>query len=169
VAPQLTEPGIKYCPPIVPVNHCRLLIINQHFVGDTAKVGKRLHQRPIRMVGVQPRHGNHVERSTKAQRVDCQIHGLLDTTNGEPLLSPIVLQLLARCGLEPYRARFYPLLAQRLDKIANTGIASGVSCALQLPEYHRRVPDIVGKQRVYLCGEGIKFTAAYTVFTRWRL
>jgi len=84
------------------LEHGRLLIVDQHLVGHAGEPGKAAHQRFVGVLGVLAGRRPEVKAPRIAQRIDRETHLLRHTGDLGDHLAPVVLQLLARRGLETH-------------------------------------------------------------------
>ena len=125
-----------------------LLIIHQDLTGYPAEVFETLDQAFVGVFGVLAGHRYEMKAARIAQGVDREMHFLRAAGRQRAVFSPVVLQLLARRGLEAHRR---PRLAQRSlgpDVIAQDARLPAVTLLLDLAQNYRCVPHSRGQQPI---------------------
>src|SRR5712691_9129515 len=121
-------------------DHLGLLIIDQDLTGYAAEVFETLDQAFVGVFGVLAGHRHEMKPARVAQGVDREMHLLRAASQQRAVFSPVVLQLLARRGLETHRR---PRLAQRPlgpDVTAQDARLPAVTLLLELAQNYRSVP-----------------------------
>src|SRR5271155_3345082 len=129
-------------------DHLGLLIIDQDLSGYPAEVFETLDQAFVSVFSILAGHRHEMKAARVTQSVDREMHFLRPTGQQRAVFSPVVLQLLARRGLEAHRCS---RLAQRSlgpDVIAQDARLPAVTLLLDLAQNYRRVPHSCCQQPI---------------------
>ncbi len=131
-------------------------IIREHFGADPTEVLERPHQALIGMLGVLTGRGEEVKTPRVTQRVHCKVNPASLPGNHRLNLTPVMLQLLARCRLKAHRRTRPAQGALGTHIVLQDADAACVAFRLQFTQHHHRVPYPIGQQTIHRRLERVK-------------